>query len=79
MPWITHMLIVDLIDNFSCQEFRSLLCNCSVKGCRENIMVFTSFDAFILPLENPYIIKLLHENVYLFMKKYHLNPQSTYV
>ena len=27
------------------------------------IMVFTSFDAFILPLENPYIIKLLHENV----------------
>ena len=89
MPWITHMLFVDLNDNFSCQEFDRLLCNCSVKGCRENTMrkttrpvldvtlpatgvdktdnlpigitdtlhmpqfkmVFTSFDAFILPLE----------------------------
>ena len=37
--------------NFSCQEFDRLLCNCSVKGCRENIMLFTSFDAVILPLE----------------------------
>ena len=83
------MLFFDLNDNFSCQEFDSLLCNCSIKGCRENtmrkttclvcdvplpatgvdktdnlsigitetlhmpqlIMVFTSFDAFILPLE----------------------------
>ena len=83
-----HMF-VDLNDNFSCQEFDRLLCNCSVKGCRENtlrkttrlvcdvmlpatcvdktdslpigitanlhmprlIMVFTSFDAVILPLE----------------------------
>ena len=82
------MLFVDLDDHFSCQVFDSLLCNCSVKGCRENtmrkttclvcavtlpatgvdktanlpiginetphipqlIMVFTSFDAFILPL-----------------------------
>ena len=83
------MFFVDLNDNFSCQEFDRLLCNWSVKGCRENtmrkttclvcavtlpetgvdktdnlpigitetlhmprfIMVFTSFDAFILPLE----------------------------
>ena len=83
------MLFVDLNDNFSCQEFDRLLCNCSIKGCRENgmrktsqlvcdvtlpatgvektdnlpigitetlhvprfMMVFTSFDAFILPLE----------------------------
>ena len=89
MPWITHMLFVDLNDNFSCQEFDRLLCICSVKGCRENtmrkttslvgavtlpatgvdktdnlpsgiteilhmpqlIMVFTSFDAFILPFK----------------------------
>ena len=89
MPQITHMLLVDLSDKFSRQEFDHLLCNCSVKGCRENtirkttglvcdvmlpatgvdktdnlpigktetlnmpqlIMVFTSFDAFILPLE----------------------------
>ena len=89
MPWITHMLFVDLNDNFSCKEFNRLLCNCSDKGCRENptrktirlvcdvtlpatgvektdnlpigitetlhvprfMMVFTSFDAFILPLE----------------------------
>ena len=84
-----HMLFVDLNDNLPCQEFDRLMCNCSVKGCRENtmrkttrlvcdvtppatgvdqtdnlpigitetlhmpllIMVFTSFDAFILPLE----------------------------
>ena len=83
------MLFVDLNDNFSCQEFDRLLCNCSVKGCRENtmrkttclvcavmlpatgvdktenlpigitenlhmprfIMVFTSFNSVILPLE----------------------------
>ena len=38
MPWITHMLFFDLNDNFSCQEFDSLLCNCSIKGCRENTM-----------------------------------------
>ena len=82
-------MFVDLNDNFSCQEFDRLLCNCSVKGCRENtmrkttplvcdvtlpatgvdktdkltigiienlhmprlIMVFTSFDTVILPLE----------------------------
>ena len=82
------MLFVDLNDIFSCQEFDRLLCNCSVKGCRENtmrrtpclvcavtlpatgvdktdnlpigitealhmprfIMVFSPFDAFILPL-----------------------------
>ena len=36
MPWITHMLFVDLKDNFSCKEFDRLLCNCSDKGCREN-------------------------------------------
>ena len=35
MPRITHMC-VDLNDHFSCQEFHRLLCNCSVKGCREN-------------------------------------------
>ena len=89
MPLITHMLFVDLTDNFSCQEFDRLLCNCSIKGCSVNtirkptclvcavtlpvtggdktnnlhtgitetlhmpwlIMVFTSFDAVILPLE----------------------------
>ena len=83
------MLFLNLNNNFSCQEFDRLLCNCSVKGCRENtmrktaclvcdvtlpatgvdktdnlpigitenlhmprrIMVFTSFDAVILPLE----------------------------
>ena len=38
MPWIAHMLFVDLNDNFSCQEFDRLLCKCSVKGCRENTM-----------------------------------------
>ena len=38
MPWITHTLFVDLNYNFSCQEFDCLLCNCSVKGCRENTM-----------------------------------------
>jgi hypothetical protein len=32
------MLFVDLNDNFSGQEFGRLLCNCSVKGCRENTM-----------------------------------------
>ena len=44
-PDYTHMLFVDLNDNFSCQErsnmlfmFDHLLCNCSVKGCRENII-----------------------------------------
>ena len=89
MPSITHMLIVDLNNNFSCHEFDCILCNCSVKGCRENtmrktsrlvcdvtlsatgvdkaynlpigitenlhmprlVMIFTSFDAVILPLE----------------------------
>ena len=89
MPWITHMLFVDFNYNCSCREFDRLLCNCSVKGCRENrmrkttrlvcdvtlpatgvdktdnlpigisetlhmprlVMFFTSFDAFILPLE----------------------------
>ena len=88
-PDYTYMWFVNLNDNFSCQEFDHLLCNCSVKGCRENairkttclvcdvslpatgvdkndnlpigitdtlhmprlIMVFTSFEAFILPLE----------------------------
>ena len=34
------MLFVDLNDNFSCQEFDCLLCNFSVKGCRENPAVF---------------------------------------
>ena len=29
------MLFVTLNDNFSCQEFDHLLCNCSVKGCRQ--------------------------------------------
>ena len=38
MPWMTHMLFVDLNDHFLCQEFDGLLCNCSVKGCGENTM-----------------------------------------
>lgn len=38
MPWITQMLFVGLNDIFSRQEFDSLLCNCSVKGCREKTM-----------------------------------------
>ena len=42
MPQITHMLFVDLNDNFSCQEFDRLLCNCSVKGFRENKMSKTT-------------------------------------
>ena len=37
-PWITQMLFVGLNDSFSCQEFNSLLCNCSVKGWRDNTM-----------------------------------------
>ena len=36
--WITHMLFVDLNDNFSWQEFDRLLCRSSVKGCSENTM-----------------------------------------
>ena len=32
------MLLVDLNDIFSCQEYNSLLCNCSVRGCRETTM-----------------------------------------
>ena len=36
MPWITHMLFVDLNYNFSCQEFDRLLCSSSVKRCRES-------------------------------------------
>ena len=32
------MLFVDLNDTFSCKEFDRLLCNCSVKGYRENTM-----------------------------------------
>ena len=31
------MLFVDLNDNFSCL-LKSILCNFSVKGCRQNIM-----------------------------------------
>ena len=38
MPRMTDMLFVDLNYIFSRQEFDRLLCNCSVKGRRENTM-----------------------------------------
>jgi hypothetical protein len=35
---LDYTLFVDLNDNLSCEEFDCLLCNLSVKGCRENTM-----------------------------------------
>jgi hypothetical protein len=44
------MLFVDLNDNFSCQEFDRLLCNCSVKGFRENTMRKTTRLVYVVTL-----------------------------
>ena len=44
------MLFVDLNYYFSCQEFDRLLCNYSVKGCRENTMRKTTCLVCAIPL-----------------------------
>jgi hypothetical protein len=43
------------------------------------IMVFTSFDDFILPLEKTLPNFFPKMFSFLCMKNYHLNPQTTYV
>ena len=53
---------VDKTDNFPIAITETLL-------MPKFIMVFTSFDAFIVPLEKPYIS-------FPCMKNYHLNPQQ---